>query len=187
MPPTTIESAFPTNKHPPQAEEEAVSRLSMADTEDATRRGREWTRGEQVVVAAGVLLILDLLVLPWHHFSLNVDLERFGIDVPSFTFDRRGVQNPQAFFGIAAVVVAAAMVLHILARKVRAGVPRYEQLHLIAGPVAFGLLVAKLLANDAFLGVGAWVGTGLAAVLAFGGFLISQEATTGPDRSVPQS
>lgn len=150
----------------------------MTDSEGRTREGHRWTRGEQIVVAAGVLLIADLVALPWHHFSLDVELQQFGIEVPSFTFDRRAVQNPQAFFGIAALVVTAAMVLQILAAKFSAAVPRWEQIHLVAGPVVLGLLVAKLIANNAFLGVGAWIGTGLAAVLAFGGFLLSQESTT---------
>ena len=159
----------------------------MADSELPAREGRGWTRGERLVVAAGVLLIVDLVAMPWHHFSLDVELQQFGIEVPSFTFDRRGVQNPQAFFGIAAVVVAAAMVLQVLAAKFSGALPRWEQVHLIAGPVVLGLLVAKLLANNAFLGIGAWIGTGLAAVLAFGGFLLSQEAAPGQGRAAPQS
>jgi hypothetical protein len=157
----------------------------VVDSERAGRERRQWTRGERIVVAAGVLLIADLVAMPWHHFSLDVELQQFGIEVPSFTFDRRGVQNPQAFFGIAALVVTAAMVLLVLGAKFSAAVPRWEQVHLIAGPVVLGLLVAKLIANNAFLGIGAWIGTGLAAVLAFGGFLLSQEVTTGQGRAAP--
>lgn len=158
----------------------------MAEADTPARAGRRWTRGEGIVVAAGTLLVVDLLVLPWHHFSLDVDLEQFGIQVPSFTFDRRGVQNPQAFFGVSALIVAAAMVLQILAAKVSAAVPRWEQIHLIAGPVVLGLLVAKIIANNDFLGIGAWIGVGLGVALAYGGFLLSQETAPGPARPVPE-
>lgn len=138
-----------------------------------------------IVVAAGTLLVVDLLFAPWHRFAIDVDLEQFGVELPSFRLDRRGVDNPQAFFGVASAVVAALMVMHIVATKVSSAVPRAEQLHLVAGAVVLGLVVAKLLANNDFLGIGAWLGIGLAAVLAYGGFDLSQQTTAGAVRRVP--
>ena len=135
-------------------------------------------------MAAGALLVLDLVLLPWHRFGIDVNLEQFGVELPSFRLDRRGVQDPQAFFGIASAVVATLMVVHIVATKVVSTVPRSEQLHLVAGAVVLGLVVAKLLANNDFLAVGAWLGIALAAALAYGGFLLSQETNTGTGRTV---
>ena len=146
---------------------------------------RPWTRGEALVVVAGALLVADLLLVPWHRFGVDVDLEQFGVELPSFRLDRRGVQNPQAFFGIASVVVATLMVLQIVATKVVSSVPRAEQLHLVAGAVVLGLMGGKLLANNDFLAIGAWLGIALAAALAYGGFLLSQETTAGTGRTVP--
>lgn len=153
-------------------------------TDDPAVTGRRWTRGETLVVVAGALLVLDLVFAPWHRFGIDVDLEQFGVELPSFRLDRRAVQNPQAFFGIASAVVATLMVVHIVATKVVSSVPRSEQLHLVAGAVVLGLVVAKLLANNSFLAIGAWLGIALAAALAYGGFLLSQETNTGTGRTV---
>lgn len=153
-------------------------------TEGPARGGRRWTRGEVLVVVTGALLVVDLLVAPWHHFAIDAGLEQFGIDLPEFSLDRRGVQDPQAFFGIASAVLASLMVVQVVAAKVSTAVPRWEQVHLIAGPVVLGLIVAKLMANNDFLGYGAWAGIALAAGLAYGGFLLSQETTAGSGRAV---
>ena len=154
-------------------------------TDGPARAGRGWTRGETIVVVAGALLVLDLLFAPWHRFAIDVNLEQFGVELPSFRLDRHGVQNPQAFFGIASAVIAVLMVAHVVATKVSSAVPRAEQLHLVAGAVVLGLIVAKLMAKNDFLAMGAWLGTGLAAALAYGGFLLSQETTAGTTPRVP--
>ena len=155
-------------------------------TTDGARPGRpRLTRGEVTVVVAGALLVLDLLVAPWHRFAIDVsELKKFGIEVPSFRLDRRGVQDPQAFFGIASAIIAIIMVIQVVAAKLTPAMPRVEQLHLVAGAVVLGLLVAKLLANDDFLGFGAWIGVALGAALAYGGFLLSQESAAGTGRRV---
>lgn len=153
-------------------------------TDGPARSGRGWTRGEAFIVVAGALLVVDLLLAPWHRFAIDVDLEQFGVELPSFRLDRRGVQNPQAFFGIASAIVAALMVLQIVSTKVLTSVPRAEQMHLVAGAVVLGLVGAKLLANSDFLAIGAWLGIALAAALAYGGFLLSQETSAGTGRTV---
>ena len=154
-------------------------------TDGPARAAEGWTRGEAIVVGAGALLVLDLLFAPWHHFAIDVNLKQFGVELPSFRLDRHGVQNPQAFFGISSAVIAVLMVAHVVATKVSAAVPRAEQLHLVAGAVVLGLIVAKLMANNDFLGTGAWLGIALAAALAYGGFLLSQETTAGTGPKVP--
>jgi hypothetical protein len=135
---------------------------------------RHWTRGDVVIVAAGVLLALDLLTLPWHHYRL--DTAELGIDMPAFNLERTGVQSPQAALGIAAVAIALGMAAHTLLAKLTSDLPRLEQVHLVAGAVVLGRVLAKLLANRDFLGAGAWVGTALACALAYGGFALSLES-----------
>jgi hypothetical protein len=146
---------------------------------------RTWTRGERMVVVAGALLVLDLALAPWHHITLSADLAQFGIEVPSVAYDRKAIQDPQSFFGRAALVIAAAMVLQVVAAKLVTAVPRWEQVHLLAGPAVLGLLIAKLIANHEFLGLGAWAGLVLAAILAYGGFILSQETPGGYGRTFP--
>ena len=130
-------------------------------------------------MAAGLLLAADLLALPWHHYRL--DMADLGLDVPSFNLERTGVQNPQAGFGIAAVGLALGMAAHVLVAKLTGALPRLEQVHLVAGAVVLGLVLAKLLADREFLGTGAWVGTALALALAYGGFALSQESPSATD------
>ncbi len=129
-------------------------------------------------MAAGILLAADLIALPWHHYRL--DMGDLGLDVPAFNLERTGVQRPQAAFGIAAVGIALGMALHVVVAKFTSALPRAEQLHLVAGAVVLGLVLAKLLADREFLGTGAWVGTALAFALAYGGFALSQESEPAP-------
>jgi hypothetical protein len=151
----------------------------MADADHRIRPGRTWTRGEAIVVVAAVLLVADLIVLPFHHYAIDTSgLAKLGVHVPGFTHDVNGLGNPQPFFGIAALVVSLAMAAQIVATKVTAAVRRQEQVHLIAGPVVLGLVLAKILANHQFLGKGAWGALLLAVGVAYGGFLLSQETTT---------
>lgn len=149
----------------------------MAEPDIAARRvWNGWTRGEGIVIVAGTLLVVDLLVLPWHHYFVNVDTPNLGIELPTFSYDRTGVQTPNAGFGIAALVLALAMVGQVAAAKFRPAVPRMGSVHLVLGPAVFGLLLAKMLTDDNFLGMGAWLGLLLGAAVAVGGYLLSQEA-----------
>ena len=157
----------------------------MAQPEaSAPRSWRGWTRGEGIIVVAGILLVADLLLLPWHHYALNVDVGNLGIDLPTFSLDRNGVQSPNAGFGIAALLLTVLMVVLVLAAKARATPPTLGQLHLIAGPGVLGLLLAKLFSNDEFLGSGAWLGVLLAMGLAVGGYLASQDTSGNPGTTV---
>lgn len=127
------------------------------------------------MVIAGALLAVDLALAPWHRFRLDLSLERFGVQVPAFQLDRTGLQNPQALLGVGALVVALAMVVHVVVTRLHAGVRPAPQGQLIGGAVVLGLVCAKLLAYSRFLGPGAWAGVVLAGGVAFGGYLISQD------------
>lgn len=128
------------------------------------------TKGDRIVLGAGVLLILDLLVLPWHKISLVI------VDVT-----RTGVQSPNGFYGVVALLLALVMVAQVAVSKLTtATLPQlpvpWSQVHLFAGIAAFALLLLKLLVETSALGFGAFLGLILAAGLAFGGYTINQEA-----------
>ena len=156
----------------------------MTDADIPAPRGRRWARAARIIAASGVLLAGDLVLLPWHRFSLDLPTEQFGVEVPSFRIDRTGVEEPYALFAIAASVIAIGMVVHVLMARRTSAVPRPGPVHLIAGAVVLGLVAAKLLANTDFLAIGAWVGLALALAVAYGGFALSQEASTGSDNAV---
>lgn len=134
---------------------------------------KKLTQGERIVLIAGVLLIIDLLVMPWH----NIELGGL-VDV-----NRTGVQSPNAFYGVIALILAIVMVGQIVAAKLaNAKLPDlpigWGQIHMIAGIAVFALLLLKLIVETNFLGFGAYLGVLLGAAIAFGGFSINKESTS---------
>jgi len=141
-----------------------------------------WTRGERLIVLAGVPLAGALLGLPWHRVGLSVadDFRRLGLEAPAFRpVDSTAVEAPNAVLGRGALVVALLMVAAVLGARLLAGrrpvAAAWEQGQLIAGAAVLGLLVAKLNAGRDFLTPGAWVALALGALLAYAGFVRSQE------------
>ncbi len=136
------------------------------------------SKGERIVLVAGVLLVIDLLFLPWHRIRLSV----LGVGV---TETATGVQAPNGGWGVLALLITLVMIGQIVAaRFTSARLPRppvpWGQVHLFAGIAVLVLLLIKLVAETDFLGFGAWLGIILAAALAFGGFTISKEPEVSP-------
>ncbi len=133
------------------------------------------SKGERIVLIAGLLLVIDLLFLPWHRIRTLL-----GIDI-----SRTGVQAPNGGWGVLALLVTLVMIGQIVAaRFTSAKLPRppipWGQVHLIAGVAVLVLLLIKLVAETDFLGFGAWLGIILSAALAYGGFVISKEPEVSP-------
>lgn len=138
------------------------------------------SQGERIVLVAGVLLIIDLLFLPWHSFDQDpTGLARtLGVDTPTFT--RTGVQSPNAFYGIVALLLTLVMVVQIVLAKLTSVVlpdppMPWAQIHASAGITVAVMLVIKLLVETSSLGFGAFLGVLLGLTVAFGGYSISQE------------
>ena len=134
---------------------------------------RQLTQGERIVLIAGTLLILDLLFLPWH----SVDLGPLQL---AFDTTRSAVQSPNGGYGVAAVLLTAVMVAQIVAvRLLSMQLPAppigWGQVHLVAGIFVAVVLVIKLVRETDFLGYGAYSAILAALLLAYGGYLISQE------------
>ena len=149
-----------------------------------------------MIVLAGVPLGVVLWRVPWHRFGLNIadEFRRLGLEeIPVFLpIEATAVENPNAFLGRGALVLTAMMVVAVVAGKLTAArrpVPAaWQQVHLIAGAAVVGLLVAKVVAQGEFLALGAWLGLALAALLAYAGYIRSQEAAdTGPGPDSPAS
>src|SRR4051794_36132067 len=91
------------------------------------------SQGERIVLIAGVLLIIDLLFLPWHSIDLGDAADALGVD-PT----QRGVQAPNSFWGVVALIITLVMVAQIVLDKLTGGavpdppVP-WAQIHMIAG------------------------------------------------------
>jgi len=134
------------------------------------------SQGERIVLIGGLALIFDLLVLPWHSADLH------GLDL-AFDPTRTAVQEPNAAYGVVAVVLASIMVLQIvLARLTPAGLPGpaglWAQVQLIAGVFVGVVLLVKLFRETEILGYGAYSGVLGGILLAYGGYCIAREAGT---------
>jgi len=127
------------------------------------------SRGERFVVVAGGLLLVSLAFFPWHRLA---EIRFLGGD-PTLT----GLQKPNQLQGTLAFLIAVAMVAQVLMttysnQRVN---PSLVRLQAPAGFAVLALLAWKLANTPEYLSVGAYLGLPLAAALAYGGLILSQE------------
>jgi len=143
-------------------------------------RLKQLSQGERIVLVAGVLLIIDLLFVPWY----DVDLSGLAPDVRQLaagldtTFT--AVQSPYAGYGVAAVILTGVMVAQIvLARLLSVRLPApglpWSQIHLVAGIFVAVVLVFKLVRDLDMLAYGAYSGVLGGLLVAYGGYCIARE------------
>lgn len=135
----------------------------------------ELSPGQRIVLVAGMLLIVDLLVLPWHDIELGGGLEELVNTTAT------AVQEPHGGYGIAAVVLTALMVVHVvLAGLLSVRLPEppvpWSQIHLILGIFVAVVLVIKLVRLPDWLGYGAYSGVLAGILVAYGGWSMTREA-----------
>jgi len=136
------------------------------------------SQGERIVLVGGVLLIADLVFLPWHDIDLG-DVD----DVVDTTFT--GVQAPYAGYGIAAVVLTSVMIFQIALTRllsVRLAQPPlpWSQIQLILGIFVAVVLVIKLVRLTDALGYGAYSAILAGLLVAYGAYAISREPPPDP-------
>lgn len=128
------------------------------------------TAGERIVVIAGGLLLVDLVFLPWYDF---------------LRLSRTGIQTPNSFWGVMALVVTAAMVALVLVTRFTSAevpelpVPRGQAMFL-GGVAVVALLFLKVAVQTSDLAIGAWLGLILGGVTAYGGSLVRKESEGAP-------
>ena len=127
------------------------------------------SRGERFVVVAGGLLLVSLAFFPWHRLA---ELRFLGAD-PTLT----GLQKPNQLQGTLAFLITVAMVAQILMTKysTQRVNPTLVKLQAPAGFAVLALLAWKLANTPQYLSVGAYLGLPLAAALAYGGLILTQE------------
>jgi len=121
------------------------------------------SRGEKVVVRAGGLLLVDLLLFPWHRIPPGIR--------------RTAVQDPNSLPGTIAFLVGVAMVAQIVMARTSAAPPNRTLVRMqpAAGMAVVAALAWKLALATAYLSVGAYLGLALAVGVAYGGVLIGKE------------
>lgn len=137
------------------------------------------TLADKVLGATGVLLLVDLLFLPWHSIDLGIA-----------EVSRTGVESPNSGWGVLALLLTI-VVLAVVA------VTRFSSVALPSLPVPLNravfigtvatlvVLLLKLVSETDFLGFGAWVAIVLAAGFAYGGFLKDREPASATDVALP--
>ncbi len=128
------------------------------------------TTGDRIVLGAAVLLIIDLLVLPWHEV---------------YSFSTTAVAAPGGWWGTLAVLVTIAVIFLTLVRRFSTmalpSLPRpIGEVSLALTGIVLGLLVAKLLLDPDFLGFGSYLGLVLAATMVGGAVPGRQETDEAP-------
>jgi hypothetical protein len=136
--------------------------------------------GDKIVAGAGIVLFLFLLILPWH--SVTVDFGEFGGEHTETV----GALSSQGGFGVPwpaflVILLLIALVAVVLIRKLTTTdlpelpIPWRQAIFYasIAVPV---LLLLKLILETDYLAFWAYLDILIGIGIAYGGFLISQEA-----------
>ncbi len=127
---------------------------------------------DKIIGGTGIVLIIDLLFLPWH----SIDLGAFGGSIT-----RTAVQDPNAIWGIFALLLTIAIVAVVAVRalKPETTLPdlpvTWNQAIFYAAAATAALLLLKLVIETSQLGFGAFLGIILAGGMAYGGFLKFQD------------
>lgn len=118
---------------------------------------------------AGGLLLISLAFFPWHRVE---GIGFLGGD-PTLT----ALQQPNQVQGTLAFLVTVAMFAQVVMTRYsnQRVNPSLAKLQAPAGFAVLALLAWKLANATEFLSVGAYLGIGLAAALAYGGFILAKE------------
>jgi hypothetical protein len=128
------------------------------------------TLSDKIIGGTAIAMIINLVILPWHRISF------FGV-----TETRSGIQSPNAFWGVLALLISLALVAVIVVRKLSAvelpAVPQPWGMLTFFATIAVAAFVGiKLISETDFLGFGAWLAVLLAGGMVYGGFLGKDEA-----------
>ena len=135
------------------------------------------TGGERIILAAAAVLVIDLVMLPWHLVESITPVGR-GVDE-----DITAVQSPLGVLGVLAALLAVVMIVQIVVAKFTTTklpelpVP-WSQVHLVAGFAILGILLVKAILEPDDLGLGCYAGIVSAVVLAYGGWVVNGEAAS---------
>ena len=137
-------------------------------------RTPDWILG-----GCALVLIIDLLFFPWH--KVDLDLGPFG----GGSISRSAVESPNAFWGWLALLVAlAVLVVVIIRRLTTAKLPElpisWTDATFYGAIAALALVLLKLIIETDSLGFGSYFAILLAAGMVYGGFAAKQADSAAP-------
>lgn len=140
---------------------------------DLSKLGRD----DWLVGAGGILLILDLLFLPWHHESVIL----LGATISA---SQSATSAPDSLWGILALLLSVAVVVDLALSlfSPRTQVPTTQlgraMTRCIGAALVIFFLLLKLFAHAQYLGAGAYLGFVLAIAVVVGAYRYAQEGET---------
>jgi hypothetical protein len=132
------------------------------------------TRDDWLVGGGGILLLIDLLFLAWHHESATL-----GNGV-SFSASQAATSAPDGIWGVLALLVAIAVVVDLALAlfSPQTQLPTTQLGRSMTRCAAAGavllLLLIKLIAHTSYLGLGAYLGLVLAVAMVAGAYSAAQ-------------
>jgi len=137
-------------------------------------RTPDWILG-----GCALVLIIDLLFFPWH--KVDIDLGPFG----GGSYKRTGIQSPNAFWGILALLLAIAILAVVIVRRLTtAKLPdlpiSWTDATFYGAIATLALLVLKLIIETDALGFGSYFAILLGAGMVYGAFASKQADSTAP-------
>ena len=148
------------------AEDGLRSRTTVAEEAGAPRSIETVSRDEWMIAGLGVLLVLDLLFLPWQAYTVTAGAQSVAIS-------NTATGPPSGWLGVLALLVVLAMLVDIAIERLspRTEVPaigrgRVHTRYMLVG-VAVALLGLKLLFN-----LGSAGGSGFWGAVVLGGALL---------------
>jgi hypothetical protein len=144
--------------------------------------------GDKIVAGAGIVLFLFLLILPWH--SITIDFGEFGGEHTETVGALSGDGDAVAWPAFLVILLLIAVVAVVLLRKLTTTdlpelpIPWRQAIFYasIAIPV---LLLLKLILKNDYIAFWAYLDILIGIGIAYGGFLISQEADEPAAGSAP--
>lgn len=146
--------------------------------------------GDKIIGATGLLLVVVLVVFPWHHVSAY-DMQ-MNVSFDAGAVNRSAVQSPNAFWGILALLLTLAIVGSLFLRRLTdAELPSTpvppSQLTFFGTIGVLVLLMLKFVIETSALGIGAFLAILLAGGMTYGGYLSRSEVdpSRGPSGQFP--
>lgn len=133
---------------------------------------QQLTRSEKIVGAAGIVLLIGIIAVPWYHVGVpgyTVEGQTFG----GGSYNGNALQGPGSFFSVVALIVLIALLAEFAIRRfTSAQLPElpisWSAAELYAGIAVLALLVIKILFHVGNFGWGFYLDLALGAVLVYG-------------------
>ena len=144
--------------------------------------------GDKIVAGGGILLFLLLLIVPWH--SVTIDLGEFGGEhtetIGALSGDGEAVAWPAFLVFLLLIALVAVVLIRKLTTTALPDLPiPWRQAIFYAAIAVPVLLILKLILKNDYIAFWAYVDILVGIAIAYGGFLISQEADEPAAGTVP--